>query len=95
MAAAIAVYVALFVKHKLAPGEIGTVLVLSASLDQSRIVFSYCLAFLEASPVLRKEILNVTADEITLRSGIVNMAKFAGKRTPLDHRKPDSSAQSP
>ncbi len=71
MAAAIACYVALFVKHKLAPGEVGTVLVLSASLDQSKIVFNYALAFLQQSPVLCKEITNITQDEITLRNGIV------------------------
>ncbi len=71
MAAAIACFIALFVKHKLAPGERGMVLVLAASIDQARIVFGYALAFLEASPVLCKEIANVTADEITLRNGIV------------------------
>src|ERR1700733_6754403 len=37
MAALIAVYLAIFVKHKLARGERGMVLVLSASREQSRV----------------------------------------------------------
>jgi Phage Terminase len=71
MAAAIAVYLARFVKHKLAPGEIGMVLVLAASTDQARVVFGYAKAFLESSPVLRKEIAEVTRSEIRLKNGII------------------------
>lgn len=71
VAALIADYVALFVKHKLAPGEVGMVLVLAASKDQATVVFNYALAFLESSPVLRREIANVTAGEIQLRNGVV------------------------
>jgi hypothetical protein len=71
MAAALAVFVACFTKHKLAPGEVGHVLVLVASRDQARVVFLYVLGFLEASPVLRQEIDNITQTEIRLKSGIV------------------------
>jgi Phage Terminase len=71
IAALIADYIALFVKHKLAPGEVGMVLVLAASKDQATVVFNYALAFLESSPVLRREIANVTAGEIQLRNGLV------------------------
>ena len=71
IAAAIAVYIACFVKHKLAPGERGMVLVLAASLDQSKSVFGYALAFLQESPVLRREIVDYTTSEIRLRNGIV------------------------
>jgi hypothetical protein len=71
MAAAIAVYLAAFVLHKLAAGEVGTVLVLAASTDQARVVFSYAKAFFEASPVLRREIVDVTRSEIRLRNGVV------------------------
>ena len=70
MAAVLACYVALFVKHKAAPGERLMVLVLSASLDQSKSVFQYAKAFLEASPVLRKEIVDATQSEIRLRNGV-------------------------
>src|SRR4029079_11935318 len=38
MAALIAVYIACFTHHKLAPGERGMVLVLSGSLEQSKVV---------------------------------------------------------
>lgn len=71
IAAALAVYFAAFVKHKLAPGEVGMVLVIAGSRDQARTVFSYIKGFLNASPTLAKEVENVTATEIILRSGIV------------------------
>jgi hypothetical protein len=71
MAAALAVYIALFCKHKLAPGEVGMVLILAASVLQSKTVFGYVKAFLSKSPILRKEIANVTKEEITLRNGIL------------------------
>ena len=71
MAALIACYLALFVRHRLSAGERGMVLVLAASVTQSRTVYSYILAFLNKSPVLRKEIASVTKEEITLRNGII------------------------
>jgi len=70
MAAAAAVYLAVFCKHKLSRGERGLVLVLSMSLDQSRVVFDYCLEFLEASRQLKKLIKSYTANEIRLKNGI-------------------------
>lgn len=71
MAAALACYFALFVKHKLAGGERGMVLVLAATTEQARVVFDYTLAFLNSSPVLQKEIASTTRSEIRLRNGIV------------------------
>jgi phage terminase large subunit-like protein len=71
MAAAIAIFLACFIKHKLTPGERGMVLVLAASMDQAGVVFGYVRGFLEASPVLRKEIASATRNEVTLRNGIV------------------------
>ena len=70
MAAAIAVYLAAFVKHKLAPGEVGMVLVLAASTAQATTVFEYVRGFLNASPALRKEIVAANRTELTLRNGI-------------------------
>ena len=64
MAALIACYLALFVKHRLSLGERGMVLVLSASVTQSRTVYSYILAFLNKSLVLKKEIASFTKEEI-------------------------------
>ena len=71
IAAAIAVYLAIFVKHRLAAGERGMVLVLSASVEQSRVVFSYAKAFFESSLVLRQEVDSITRNEIRLKNGIV------------------------
>ena len=47
------------------------VLVLAMSLEQAKVVFSYALAFLRESPVLRKEIAETTRSEIRLKNGIV------------------------
>jgi len=71
IAAALACFFALFVKHKLAGGERGMVLVLAATTEQAKVVFDYALAFLNNSPVLRKEITSTTRSEIRLRNGIV------------------------
>jgi hypothetical protein len=71
MAAVLAVFFALFVKHRLAPGERGTVLVLAATLEQAQTVFGYTVAFLRASEVLRGEIATVTKGEVRLKNGIV------------------------
>jgi hypothetical protein len=71
MAAALAIWFAIFTKHKLAGGEIGTVLVLAMSMDQAKVVFGYVLSFLQKSPVLAKEIGSTTRHEIRLRNGIV------------------------
>lgn len=70
MAAATAVYLALFQTYKLAPGERGMVLILAASREQAKVALAYALAFLEASPVLAQEVVDVTAHEIRLRNGI-------------------------
>jgi hypothetical protein len=76
MAAAIAVYLACFVRHRLSRGEKGMVLVLAMSVDQARVVFNYCLGFLTESEALRKEIVDVTRSEIRLRNGL-NIAVHA------------------
>jgi hypothetical protein len=71
MAAAIAVYLALFGRYHLAPGERGVCLVVAASVDQAKAVFEYIVGFLGSTPALRKEIANVTRTEVELRNGIV------------------------
>jgi len=68
IAAAIAVYLALFVQHRLACGETGMVLVLASSRDQARAVFSYIRGLLESAPALRAEIVNVSRYEIELKT---------------------------
>lgn len=71
MAAACAVFQAVFVQRKLAAGEVGYVLVLAASRDQAKVVFNYVVGFLEASPVLKQEIDTITSDEVRLCSGVI------------------------
>ena len=70
MAAAVAIYLALFVKHRLVPGETGMALVLAGSMDQARTVFGYVKGFLEATPTLRREVTAIKQSEIELRNGI-------------------------
>ena len=69
IAAALACFAALLVPRQLARGETGVVLVLAASSDQAKVVFGYCIGFLQASPVLAREIISTTATEIRLRNG--------------------------
>jgi hypothetical protein len=71
MAAAIAIYLALFQKYRLAIGERGMVLVIAGTVDQANTVFGYVRGFLEASPTLAKEIANIKRYEIELKNGIV------------------------
>ncbi|MBB3288756.1 MULTISPECIES: terminase large subunit [unclassified Rhizobium] len=71
-AAALASYIAAFVDHrgKLAPGEVGTILVLAASRVQAASVFNYIRAFFDESPILRQLIENMSSDEIRLEGNI-------------------------
>jgi hypothetical protein len=71
MAALVACFLALFVKHRLAAGEKGMVLVLAGSIDQANVVFGYVKGFLEASPALAREVVSIKRHEIELRNGIV------------------------
>jgi hypothetical protein len=70
MAAALGDYLALFQKHKLSPGERGSVLVLAGSVDQARTVFGYSAGFLTESKALEREVKATTASEIRLRNGV-------------------------
>jgi hypothetical protein len=71
IAAALACFLALFVKYKLAAGERGMILVLASSVEQAKVVFNYAKAFLAESPILTKEIEETTANEIRLKNGVV------------------------
>lgn len=73
VAGLVGAYVAAFVDHsgKLAPGEIGTILILAASKSQANTVFSYVRAFFETSPILAQMVEEITADEIRLRGNVV------------------------
>jgi hypothetical protein len=73
MAAAIAAYVATCLDHasKLAAGERGMVLTLSASKAQADTVHGYAEAFIAGSPILRQRICDVTAEQIRLDGDLV------------------------
>ena len=73
VAAAIAAFIAAFVDHrgKLAPGEIGFVLVLAPTQAQAQVVFQYVQAFFQSSPILAQQIESVTANEIRLAGNII------------------------
>src|SRR5262249_45665209 len=68
-------------KRKLAPGEVGVVATISPTRQQAAIILSYCRGYLEASPVLRAELQEVTADEIRLRNGNVICTLTSDYRT--------------
>jgi hypothetical protein len=71
MAAAISVYIGAIERHRLAPGEVGYVLLLAASRDQARVAFDYVTGFLRTSPILRQQIVSVTANEVRLKGNII------------------------
>jgi hypothetical protein len=61
IAAAIAVFIACFVRHKLSPGERGMVLVLASSVEQAKVAFGYALSFLQESGGSRGRALRICA----------------------------------
>ena len=71
MAAAICVFIGTLEKHRLAPGEIGYVLLLAASRSQASVAFQYVIGFRQASPILRQQIESNTADEVKLKGNII------------------------
>ena len=81
MAAAIGVYLALFVPRNLAPGEVGEVTIIAATREQASVVFKYVVGFLQASPVLRQEIEAVTQPEVRLRGNVVLSTRAGNYRT--------------
>jgi hypothetical protein len=72
-AGALATFETALVDHTahLAPGETGIVACISPTRAQANIVKNYTLGYFQTSPVLCKEIAEVTADEIRLSNGHV------------------------
>lgn len=73
VAAAIAVYLACFRSYAevLAPGEVGTLMVLAADRRQARTVLRYVVGLLEGVPMLRRQIVRRSAEAIELKNRIV------------------------
>jgi hypothetical protein len=53
----------------LAPGEMGTVMVIARDRKQARVIFRYIRALLTRVPVLQQMIVRETAEEIELDNG--------------------------
>ena len=83
MAAAVAVYEACFAGHeaKLAPGEEGIVVVVSASKWQGQAVRGYALGFLRSSPILAQLVRTAGAETIVLTNGITIEIRSGNFRT--------------
>jgi hypothetical protein len=81
MAALVCCFIACFIKHRLAPGELGAVLVLSRSADQAKVILDYTKAFLSCSPVLRQEIAAITQHEVRLKNGLSIIVRANSFRT--------------
>ena len=77
-------------RAKLAAGETGYVLVLAASCAQASVVFKYVVGFLERSPMLRREVAEVTAEEIRLTQPALSPGAVA--TLAISHRCFSSSA---
>jgi hypothetical protein len=71
VAGAVCSYEAVLVHHDLAPGERGVVACVSATKEQAAIVREYAGGFFQASPILKRELVESTADELRLRNGTV------------------------
>jgi hypothetical protein len=70
-AALLAVFLACFRRHVLAPGEHGVVMVLATDRRQARVVFGYIAALIDAVPMLGALVTRRTRDSITLSNGVV------------------------
>lgn len=71
IASSIALYEACCRKHKLTTGQTGVVMVVASEKKrQAKIVFKYIESKLRKSPILKKMIVNITQEIITLNNGI-------------------------
>lgn len=71
IAALVAVFLACFKDYSdvLAPGEVGTVMILSSDRRQARVIFGYILAFLEA-PLVKSMVVSQLKESVTLSNRI-------------------------
>ncbi len=70
IAALIAVFLACFRTYSLQPGETGVVMVLAVDRKQSRVLFKYIRALLQAVPELEDLIERETKESIDLKNGL-------------------------
>ena len=83
MLAVIAVFLACFFDWRvdLAPGEVGTIMIIACDRRQARVIMRYCLGLMQAVPMLKRQIEGVTQESITLRNRVVIEIHTASFRT--------------
>lgn len=81
--AAIAVFLACFFDWMpfLAPGEVGTVMIVAADRRQARVIMRYCLGLLQSVPMLSRQLEGITREAISLKNRIVIEIHTASFRT--------------
>jgi hypothetical protein len=79
----LALYAAVCVRYRLAPGERGLVMVVAADRKQARVIFRYICAFFDRIPALAPLVEKRTAEALHLKNGIsieVHTASFRSVR---------------
>ena len=66
MLALIATFLAVFPswRSRLAPGEVGVLMLLATDLNQACVLLGYCRGLISGNPMLRQLVTNETADRI-------------------------------
>jgi hypothetical protein len=83
IAAFLALFAAVYVRYRLAPGERGLVMVVAADRKQARVIFRYIGAFFNRIPTLAPLVEKRTAEALHLKNGIsveVHTASFRSVR---------------
>jgi hypothetical protein len=81
--ALIAVFLACFRDWRsfLSPGEVATVMVISADRRQARTITRYVVGLLQATPMLKRQIESMTVESVTLKNRVVIEVHTASFRT--------------
>ena len=81
VAALVAIFVACFRAYRLAPGELGVVILICPDRRQAQVLLRYVLALLDSVPTLARLITRRTQDAVYLSNGVVIEIKTASFRT--------------
>ena len=67
-------------QHRLAAGEVGTVLLIAPDKKQAKVLLDYAEGTLKSTPILKQLILSRTAETLTLKTGITLEVRSASFR---------------
>jgi hypothetical protein len=83
MLALIAVFLACFRDWRpfLGPGELGTIMIVAQDRKQSRTIMRFVLGLLKGTPMLKKQIENVTRESVSLKNNIIVEVHTASYRS--------------